>query len=284
MPTHLDETTKALLARLHMSFVRFSTSGFMNHSQFGDFCLEMGLANQGLVRRLFAAFDEDGCGALEPHEFVLGLRLMCDYGYRDESRRIQFAFHLLDEDRGGLVELDEAENFIISFERAAVGMACGWARCLEEMFGNGAVAAAAADVFATDEEGDKQKVKVATKRTEQFCEDFLCLGNLGDNIRDTDVTGIFRRHYDDAKMEDKDSAVELRPAKHFVLREGDNIKAMTTFKNAFRPNGVLDEGRQRENSKMVEQAVGALHGYEYEGKQLAASTARGIDKTQFKRW
>lgn len=78
----------------------------------------------------------DECGALEPHEFVLGLRLMCDYSYRPTESRVQFAFHLLDEDRGGLVEADEAEDFVLSFERAAVATVQGWARSLEGMFGS----------------------------------------------------------------------------------------------------------------------------------------------------
>eukprot|EP01049_Picozoa_sp_SAG25_P026419 SAG25_NODE_13135_length_271_cov_0.587209_1_plen_73_part_01 len=57
MPSQLSEKTPKLLARLQMSFERFSSGGFMNQSQFGAFCLEMGMANPEMARRIFAAMD-----------------------------------------------------------------------------------------------------------------------------------------------------------------------------------------------------------------------------------
>eukprot|EP01047_Picozoa_sp_COSAG01_P131189 COSAG01_NODE_60883_length_292_cov_0.808290_1_plen_97_part_11 len=97
-------------------------------------------------------------------------------------------------------------------------MTRGWARCLEEMFGKGAVTSTAADVFTL--EGDMEKVKVAAQGSAQFCEEFLCLANLDENTQDADVLGVFKQRYEDAKADDADSdkAVQLRPAKHFVLR------------------------------------------------------------------
>ena len=57
MPSQLSEKTPKLLARLQMSFERFSSGGVMNQSQFGAFCLEMGMANPEMARRIFAAMD-----------------------------------------------------------------------------------------------------------------------------------------------------------------------------------------------------------------------------------
>ena len=182
---------RALLSRLQMSFDRFSTAGFMNQSQFDDFCVEMGMADAQLARRLFAAMDDDGCGALEPHEFVIGLQIMCDHSYKDAKARQRFAFHLFDEDRGGLVELQEAEGFVLSFERASAGLTRDWAGCLEEMFGKAITASPAADAFPIDE--SRGRLEVATKEAARFCEDFVCLSNLAEKAEDADVSAIFKQ-------------------------------------------------------------------------------------------
>ena len=84
----------------------------MNEAKFTDFCVEMGVGNLSLIKRLFLAMDDDNTGALEAGEFLSALRLMCD-GKLDKKRRKrrdEFAFRIFDDDRGGLIELPELED------------------------------------------------------------------------------------------------------------------------------------------------------------------------------
>eukprot|EP01052_Picozoa_sp_SAG31_P058026 SAG31_NODE_17501_length_668_cov_1.265378_1_plen_132_part_01 len=118
-----------LLARVQMTFARFSTAGLMNQEEFTEFCLEMGHTNCVIVPRLFHAFDRDNTGALELVEFADGLRRMCEYRHeqdaRDDQTRAAFAFRMLDTDGGNLVDLMEVQEFLEGFLDSAAQEALG---------------------------------------------------------------------------------------------------------------------------------------------------------------
>lgn len=185
MPTYSLVASTNLVARMKNAFDRFSTAGFMNEDQFRNFCVEMGLSNREIIKRLFLCMDDDNTGALESFEFVRGLRAMCDGTFQDEDR-MQFAFHLFDEDRGGLIELDEAVNFVRSFVTEALQLSELWAGCFEDMFGA---------QLHTDEGAENQPLRAVFQRVPDpsalprvtepvalYCEDFLCITNLSNDL------------------------------------------------------------------------------------------------------
>jgi Ca2+-binding EF-hand superfamily protein len=185
MPTYSLIASTNLVARIKTTFDRFSTAGFMNEDQFSDFCVEMGLGNKPIIKRLFLCMDDDNTGALESFEFVRGLRAMCDGTFKDKDR-LQFAFHLFDEDRGGLIELDEAVSFVHSFATAAYQLSNSWAGCFEDMFGiqldteSDAENQLARDVFR--EIPSPSGLHRVTEPIASYCEDFLRITNLDNNL------------------------------------------------------------------------------------------------------
>jgi Ca2+-binding EF-hand superfamily protein len=185
MPTYSLIASTSLVARMKTAFDRFSTAGFMNEDQFSDFCVEMGLGNRTLIKRLFLCMDDDNTGALESFEFVRGLRAMCDGTFKDKER-LQFAFHLFDEDRGGLIELDEAVSFVRSFASAAHQLSDSWAGCFEDIFGpqsdtgKGPQNQPARAAFR--EIPDPSVLARVTEPVASYCEDFLCIANLSNDV------------------------------------------------------------------------------------------------------
>jgi Ca2+-binding EF-hand superfamily protein len=185
MPTYSLIASNNLVARIKTTFDRFSTAGFMNEDQFCDFCVEMGLGNRMIIKRLFLCMDDDNTGALESFEFVRGLRAMCDGTLKDKDR-LQFAFHLFDEDRGGLIELDEAVSFVRSFATAARQLSDSWAGCFEDMFGvqpdteSDEENQLARAVFR--EAPDPSVLGRVTEPIDSYCEDFLRITNLDSDL------------------------------------------------------------------------------------------------------
>lgn len=74
----------------------------------------MGLVNEEMSKRLFLAMDDDKTGAMEAHEFLAGIRKMCDEsgGKTWLEQRINFAFMLFDLDREGTVDQSEVKSFL----------------------------------------------------------------------------------------------------------------------------------------------------------------------------
>eukprot|EP01050_Picozoa_sp_SAG11_P019286 SAG11_NODE_3048_length_2733_cov_1.307897_1_plen_197_part_00 len=105
--------------------------------QFTRFCEEMGLVNEEMSRRLFLAMDDDNTGAMEAHEFLHGIRLMCDEsgGQTWLTKRIEFAFNLFDLDREQTVDQSEIKSFLKTFYSVAKGLVEGWIEQFERMFG-----------------------------------------------------------------------------------------------------------------------------------------------------
>jgi Ca2+-binding EF-hand superfamily protein len=185
MPSYSLVASTNLVARMKTVFDRFSTGGFMNEGQFGDFCVEMGLGNRMLIKRLFLCMDDDNTGALESFEFVRGLRAMCDGTFKDRDR-MQFAFHLFDEDRGGLIELDEVVDFVRLFAVASQQLSESWAGCFEDIFGvqsgaeDGVESQHARAAFR--DVPDPAALSTVTEPAAAYCEDFLCISNLSNEI------------------------------------------------------------------------------------------------------
>jgi hypothetical protein len=131
---------------------------------------------------------------------------------------------------------------------------------------------------------DPALVKATTKDALEFCEDFVCVTHLGEDIRDADVPALFKAKYEADQAQNPD-AQAFQPAKHFVLRADDgSSKALATFKHAFKTNGQRQPQEQEQNKKMVAQAAKAMDGFEYRSSTLGAEVSRGIDQASFQRW
>ena len=281
----------------------------MNEAKFTDFCVEMGVGNLSLIKRLFLAMDDDNTGALEAGEFLSALRLMCD-GKLDKKRRKrrdEFAFRIFDDDRGGLIELPELEDFVRSFAAACLQLTQQWVGCFEDMLGSqigdAAEHGAARDVLR--EAVHAEALQRVTDHAASFCEDFLCIHNLSDDLADDpseDIEGLFQQmHTADASVE------KLSPSTCFALPADDGgKKAFVIFEYAYGSDGTdaLIPKKSSENLRKIRSAVEALNALEtpiYLAKEKSdgsrasiwkepsevgpvATSARGIRIERFKQW
>ena len=276
--------TDALLARVQMCFARFSTSGLMNERQFTELCVEMAMINRELICRLFHAFDNDNTGALELPEFAEGLRRMCEFrrdrDSKAEAKRTAFAFRLLDEDGGGLVEMSEVQQFLECFLESAKQDALGWIDHFETIFGapaaghlaagaGGGVAHPRTALEAHGELGPKLRSSLAS--AEAHSEDFVRITSFAEIPTKKDVERLFG---------EVPELSDFKPAKLFVVPGGE---AFVSFMDTL-TDGEANAELRKLHQKKVSEATKALDGLEFEGAKLGAAACSGIDAVQFAEW
>ena len=112
----------------------------VNQRAFQAFCEEMGMINPEMTRRLFLAIDDDNTGAVEAHEFLRAIRLMCDDSSGDGSEgwkkaRMQFAFNLFDEDREKVISGTQIKTVLKLFYGEARHILVELMSQIEDIFG-----------------------------------------------------------------------------------------------------------------------------------------------------
>ena len=111
---------EAQLVHVKSTFERFSVNRCMNQDMFQQFCEEMGLGNEELSRRLFYAMDANNTGAMEAHEFLVGIWKMCGRPTSGEHQQwpdeqVKFAFNLLDLECEEVVDQSAIKSFVNTF-------------------------------------------------------------------------------------------------------------------------------------------------------------------------
>jgi Ca2+-binding EF-hand superfamily protein len=273
MPTRIKQK-QAVLARIQMCFDCFSTAGQMNQSQFTKFLAEMEMTNSELVPRLFHVFDRDNTGALEVVELAEGLRLMCEYSYNEPQaaeRRNRFAFHLLDQDRGGLVEVSEVEDFIDSFHRAASTDALAWIGVFESIFGSTENAGSRSQppMPSADHPDVGSKLEACLENAAMYSEEFLSISNFGKPPTVEEIGALLKGN----QLEGPD----YKPLKNktYVMPNG---KVFIAFRDG------KDSKAKAKHQDLIAKAATELDGLQYNGNVIKAEACSGIDASQFEKW
>eukprot|EP01051_Picozoa_sp_SAG22_P005091 SAG22_NODE_293_length_12891_cov_17.337242_6_plen_2071_part_00 len=243
----------------------------------------MGLTSHELVTRLFHSFDDDNTGALELLEFVQGLRRMCEYrrdrGHyrrdkdfeRAEKKRNEFAFRLLDQDRGGLVEMSEVQDFLDGFLGAAKQEALGWIDKFELLLGAAEGAAAAREALGADADLGRT-LQDSLAAAEAHSEDFVRVSGFAELPADDDIEAMFEKT--------EALAAYKKPAKIFVVPDG---QAYVSFMDTF-TDGESNADLRKQHKQKVDAVAKILNGFDLNGSELEAEACSGIDAKQFVEW
>ena len=100
-----DNVTNAALVRVFRSS---TDTGTLNEREFERLLDKLGMDGRTFGRPMFDAFDQDNSGAMDLHEFFLGMALLLS----SREERLKNAFTMLDANESGGISREEVEMFL----------------------------------------------------------------------------------------------------------------------------------------------------------------------------
>lgn len=104
----------------------------LDEVEFAACMRKLGMKNEALAEHLFEAFDANGNGFVDPHEFTVGLTRMCS---ASKSEQLKLAHRLFDLDGDGAVSREEFGRFVASFSALGLSQIQRHIDLFHDMFG-----------------------------------------------------------------------------------------------------------------------------------------------------